>query len=79
MKNRTVTKILQIVPAPGWYVIYKDEPENVVNSLACWALVELQDGDDIFTYVAGMDAMDTVELCDSVSNFVGYQYGEKPQ
>jgi hypothetical protein len=36
-------KIVQIIPATGWYVIYQDGPKQ---PLVCWALIEWLDNGD---------------------------------
>ena len=54
-------KILQIIPASGWYAKFHDK-EDLLVPLACWALCQNEVGE---TYVAGIDA-----TSDGVTNFV---------
>lgn len=41
-KDLSAHKILQIIPAEGWYAKYRWEPEGyeTTNPLTCWCLVE---------------------------------------
>lgn len=63
-------KIIQIMPAIGWYATYKDGAELHYNPLVCWALVEA----DGVRFVAGMDDGAPIDFCEEVSNFDGYVY-----
>lgn len=48
-------RIIQIIPADGWYSIHVWGCEPYAVPLAAWALVERDDGS---TYVTGLDADD---------------------
>ena len=63
-------KILQIIPASGWYAKFGDG-DNAVFPLACWALCQNEDGE---TYVAGIDATPdgTTNFVEDADNFEGY-------
>jgi len=63
-------KILQIIPADGWYALYKDEDEMLAEPLVCFALVEDNDNEQ---YIKGMccDHIN-IECADIPSNFAGY-------
>lgn len=64
-------RILQIIPAPGWLGMYRVEgTEDVETSaIACWALVEGEDG---ATSVEGMDAEARIDFAEEMGNFLGY-------
>lgn len=64
-------QILQIMTARHWYVLYKDETKELLEPLSGWALCEDEDGHNV---VVGLDAADTVEICEDMDNFVGYRY-----
>lgn len=61
-------RILQIVPAPGWFAvcILVEEPWYELAPLALWALVD----DGIQRYVSGLDVR--MDLCDSSPSFLEY-------
>lgn len=40
-----VEKIMQIMPAEGWYAIHEEEGKRHLKRLICWALIENEDGD----------------------------------
>lgn len=68
-------KILQIIPAAGWFAVYKNEGEpETLSPLACWALVEDEEGN---TNVQGMDADDYVDFVEDIGNFS--KYSHKPE
>lgn len=71
-----MNRILQIIPAKGWYAIHNENVEGqpmreVRIRLACWALVEDDDG---HREVVGMDALDTVEITDEGGTFERYEH-----
>jgi hypothetical protein len=69
---KTERKIVQIIPATGWYAVYQVEGNEERAELACWGLYD--DGE-----VVGMDTGgDTIgpEDCSVVSNFLRYDRGE---
>lgn len=63
-------KIIQIMPATGWYATYKDDAELIYNPLVCWALVEA-DGE---RFISGMDDGSPIDFCEEVGNFAGYAH-----
>jgi hypothetical protein len=71
-------KILQIIPADGWYATYVKIGEGREEEpLACWALVE----DGAYTQVVGMISDgDVIEVANSDDlfggdfSFFGYEY-----
>lgn len=69
--------ILQIIPASGWFAIYKNREDNATMRfpLVCWALVQEIDGDGAYRFVVGMDGEQDVVFCDNASNFIGYENG----
>lgn len=71
--------ILQIIPATGWYVVYRTDGVEDVVPLACWALVDINEGGERFRAVDGMDmsgeGADGLILCQDIGNFSHFQYG----
>lgn len=65
-------RILQITPADGWVAIFEgDEGEELALPLACFALVELEEGNDTWTEVRAMTVEErSVVFCDEIENFV---------
>ena len=65
-------RILQITPADGWIAVFEgDEGEELALPLACFALVELEEGDETSTEVRPMTVEErTVVFCDEIENFV---------
>lgn len=68
-------KILQIIPADGWYAQYRDKKDGLfAEPIICFALVE--DDKDEFRSVVGMidggEECGYIEVCSDVSNFTGY-------
>lgn len=66
-------KIIHIIPAVGWLAKYLDasdqSPDNY-SPIACWALVEGEDGE---RWVEGLEATsDGLEFAENVSNFSEY-------
>jgi len=65
-----VEKILQIIPANGWYALYKDDNEMLSDPLVCFALIE---DDDNVQRIVGMCRDDIyIDVADTSSNFAGY-------
>lgn len=78
--NYYMLRILQLMPAEGWYARYKDSDEGFgFLRLICWALVENPEEDPQEAsnqYVEGMTASadgDT-EFCGTFQGFAGYIY-----
>jgi hypothetical protein len=71
-------RILSIVPADGWYAVFRAGPDQkgteFKSRLLCWALVEARDGE---RSVVGLDAdqRGTVEIAAYANNFVRYEFG----
>lgn len=65
MTKRT---ILQIMPAPDWGALLKDEGEDFIVSLVGWALVE----EGTRRKVVGLTAHDEVRFADEEEGFAGY-------
>jgi len=65
-----VGRILQIIPANGWYALYKDNDETISEPLVCFALVEDNDNEQ---YIKGMccDHL-SIDFADIPGNFTGY-------
>ncbi len=63
-------KILQIIPADGWYALYECENETLLEPLVCFALIE---DDNNEQYIKGMccDHI-SIEFADFPNNFVKY-------
>lgn len=76
--KREVKKILQIIPADGWYFRYTGHPQEGRKRLTCWALCEDSEGKH---FVIGMTSGpeggngELVE-CHKLSGFSGYEFGE---
>jgi hypothetical protein len=73
-------KILQIIPADGWGVVFLENETEVVRPLVCWALADgNMDNDSPCRHVAGMCAMDEsfgydeLFFCVEDESFVGYR------
>jgi hypothetical protein len=64
-------KILQIMPAEGWYAVYKwENGDSDMNRITCWGLVEWEDGDRT---VEGVEVDDgETHLCVEYSGFRHY-------
>ena len=65
-------KIIQIVPSVGWFALYLEDGSVRKDPLACWALVEDDDG---FRHVIGMEATDFVSSAEDIGGFQGYAFG----
>jgi len=81
MRDRNAKrKVIQIIPADGWFARYtdasQDSPDNVYP-LACWALVESETGE---RWVEGMDsASDGIALAPDTTNFIEYVHTSEIQ
>lgn len=63
-------KIIQIIPADGWYSCCKLDDGTLWNTpLACWALIENQDGT---REVRGLEAHDYVDDAEGDGGFQNY-------
>jgi hypothetical protein len=68
VEDRPEDKIVQICPSPGWIAEYKQEDGSIDRApVACWALTASGD-------VRGLDAVEYVDFCDDVNNFVQYKH-----
>lgn len=68
------TRILQIMPADGWYAVIADEEgENQeLESVACFALVEMTEEGEVTQLVRPMYWADgMIEFCDEADGFTG--------
>lgn len=65
-------KILQIIPASGWLAQMNDNGEGVrpLWSVACWALVELENGERDVVGMMGGDFLDFVDVCSDFNVYV---------
>jgi len=71
--NQKKKQILSITSASGWHARYKQEDGSThLSPIACWALIEEQDGE---RYVVGLDGPEYLDFCDENSNFDGYIFG----
>lgn len=74
--------IVQIIPAVGWWAAYKPDDENeplAFDALVCWALIEMDEGEQ---GIAGVDAegcKSGFDLVDEVTNFAGYYTTEQKE
>lgn len=76
-KKRTMRRIVQIIPAEGWYAVVarrraSGEPLLEQQPLACWALIEDEDEEGCWRDVVGLTADGDVEECYLRERFVGY-------
>jgi len=74
-------RIVAIVPADGWYAVFRAGPDQGVefrSRLLCWALVE---GQDTKRSIVGVDTdqRGTVEIAAYANNFVRYEFGGQPE
>ena len=78
MPKPTIT-ILQIIPSPGWYVVYKLAGGELNREpLSCWALLEYDDDGDIYRAIDGYDmGADGLFPCSDIGNFSHFAYGEQ--
>lgn len=58
-------RIIQIIPAIGWFARYREPNEIIDVPLACWAL--LDNGQ-----VAGIDAGDLTQIAEDIKTFSCY-------
>ena len=57
-------KILQIIPAIGWSVELEEEGKNLRKyPLACWALVEMDDGSKVVMGMTSDQGGGGLEFC----------------
>jgi hypothetical protein len=73
MSNRS--KIIQIIPAVGWYAKFEVESGISYDPLISWALI----GDDKDRTVVGIVADregPLTEYAEAISNFLGYAHRE---
>ena len=68
-----VRKIVQIIPAEGWFAVYGDDDgkPTILVPLVCWALYEDEEGD---RYIEGMDAFEYVDFSQGNHNFHDYRH-----
>jgi len=69
-------KILQIIPASGWFAVYEEENFQHTRQLVCWALVKCDDG---ITTIIGMEVESggkAILFTPSSKNFTGYENDE---
>ncbi len=67
-------KMVQIIPADNWRVVFAERGEDGAmelhaEQLAYWGLLEDEEG---FRWTAGFGASDLAYPCESAGNFVGY-------
>jgi hypothetical protein len=71
-------KIVQIIPADGWYAEYRgDDGQPFHMRLVAWALVEGTEGIDRGVHEVrglGCDTDEGVDFADDVANFVRYAH-----
>lgn len=67
-------RIVQIMPAVGWFARYKwDDGEEDENPIVCWALVEWENKGEPFYTVEGVENEDgESHLCCVYSGLIGY-------
>lgn len=67
-----MSKIVQIIPAAGWYVVYDEEGQELKSHLACWALMEDEEGE---RYIVGMDGEgNEVHNPEAIGSFNRYEH-----
>ncbi len=71
-KKEEEEKILQIIPAEGWYAKFKDEPP-LYSKLVCFALIERDGG----RCVVPMNYSGYIDFCEKTEKFVGLVYSPK--
>lgn len=72
MQEPRPCRIIQIIPAEGWFAKYRNDDGSVFYSpLVCFALVEEKNG---HTFVRGMDADSSgiIDFADEPQNFLGF-------
>lgn len=76
----TEERVLQIIPATGWYAIYKIDGKEERFPLAVWALIEMLDkdfDDKPFQLVRGMNNIlgqaSLVDVIEEAGEFLGYE------
>lgn len=78
-KKKTMRRIVQIIPADGWFAVFASRlPTGEVvlqdQPLACWALIEDEDEEGSWRDVIGLTADSDVEECYLRGRFVGYRW-----
>lgn len=64
-----MNKIINIIPADNWWAVYNDKGTLLAGEIACFALVEAEDG---LRVVEPMDGYgEIIDFATDVSNFVG--------
>lgn len=69
--------ILSIVSAlPGWWAVWADDTGEVMDPIACWALVEVRDETPARRYVQAMTSHGdgTASLAFAIDGYVGVRY-----
>ena len=66
-------KILQMMPAEGWFALFSDEENDILmEPLVCFALVEDEDG---YTEIRPMNWQGTaVDYTDEADGFLGIEH-----
>jgi len=71
-------RILQIIPADGWFVLYTVNGKQELYPVTCWALKEKGDDDGIYQYVIGMTDVagftSLMEINEEGGEFEGYRF-----
>lgn len=77
MPKTTDLKILQIMPADGWYAHYIVNEEDYISPLVCWALIEFDDGHHQILGMITEKGMTSTLFCTSDEGFTRYSREKK--
>ena len=70
MATQRESKVIQIIPATGWrYRVMQKDDTGFEDDVACWALVEDEDGK---RNVVGLSGADHLEVIEEMRGFSGY-------
>lgn len=81
MTRMTKRIIIQIMPAPDWFVVIKfddidgEAQPDLWAPLICWALCWNED--DKYHEVVGMEGSDYPEFCDEGGNSIEYRHASE--
>ncbi|WP_288639221.1 hypothetical protein [uncultured Comamonas sp.] len=71
-------KIIQIMPAAGWYVTYKDI-EDYFDPVACFALIEEENTQMVVPMTSGDGYLDRADQADNYKELVYLPQYQPPQ
>lgn len=74
LDRRPAPKILQMMPADGWYAFFREEDDTIdFEPLVCFALTENADGVNEVRPMFWQDDYGSVDFADDYDNFEGLE------